>query len=231
MGTVRYMDCAGASTSAFGQHANRNADRFEAPARGTCAVVADGMGSVSGGGHAAEIAVRLVSSLIDRLPGETGVDRLALAVRQASDRIAHDADLDDLYRGMGCTIAACVLSEGQLVVAHAGDSRVYLVRNAELVQVTSDHCLPLPPGKSARILTRALGVPGHDLAETRCVEVHPGDRLLLATDGLYRVFVDTHMLRVIQEHASPRAAADQLVAMAKQRRNDDDATCVVVDLG
>lgn len=60
---------------------------------------------------------------------------------------------------------------------------------------------------------------------------NPGDRLLLATDGLYRMFIDPHMLRVLQEHASPQAAADQLVAMAQQRRNDDGATCVVVDLG
>lgn len=208
-------------------------------------MVADGMGSFSGGGLAAEIAVTLVPSLMARLSpggplahlmagGSTCADRLAMAIRRASECIARAADLDDLFRGMGSTIAACVLSEGRLAIAHVGHSRIYLFRNGTLTRLTIDHCLALDTESSARasVVTRALGTSGNDLlADTRSVDVHPGDRLLLATDGLHRLVSEAEMLRALDQlFDDPQHAADQLLAMARHRRGNDDATCVVAHL-
>ncbi|HEU0131241.1 MAG TPA: Stp1/IreP family PP2C-type Ser/Thr phosphatase [Mycobacteriales bacterium] len=204
--------------------------------------VADGMG-----GHAAgEVASAAVIAALEQLD-ELGVDagdpREALqdAVREANanlrDMVAADAEL----HGMGTTVTA-VLTDGDAAwLAHVGDSRAYLLREGELRQLTRDHTFVqqlVDEGRIRRedvsthpqrnVIMRALdGREGLELDLER-LEVRPGDRLLLCSDGLSGVVTDDSLAAVLGD-SSPEEAVQRLVDLALRGGGPDNITCIVAD--
>lgn len=224
---VHFFEAAGATVT--GWRSLTNADRFAASSRGDVVAVADGHGSTSGGGLAAQIAVELVPALLQRLEEPDPAKRLVEAFLRASRTIGAAADLDELYRGMGASLAVAWLVEGQVYVAHTGSVRVYLTSAGSLERLTEDHTKPTAEGAgpAAPVLTRALGARGDDAPSTRLVVPRQGQRLLLTTDGLHGPLEDEAMARGLENAADPQNAADALLAMARSKDTPDDATCVV----
>lgn len=168
--------------------------------------VADGMAAFEGGELASQRAVLgLVRSFRELAPGMTQAQRLVRAARNANYELYDMAVVVPQLRGMSTTLTAVAVNDGDMTAVHVGNSRVYLIRDGYINQLSKDHtatALALEEGREAPpsghdILTRCLGrellVP-IDLFE---IDLVRGDTVLLCTDGLYRVLEDPEMARLI----------------------------------
>ncbi len=245
---------AGAKTDT-GQRAN-NEDRYavvdtrkrQIRADGVL-IIADGMGGRSFGEQAATAAVEttedaLAELLDNRQVGEVVVaDALATALRRANSRVYALASEDDDRKGMGTTCVAAVVEGERLYVAHAGDSRAYLLRDGILRQITNDHsyvaeqvragAITEEGARSSRfrnIITRAVGIEPTLDAEVSEADVQPGDTLLLCTDGLSNIVSEEDIVRALMQSPSPQSAADRLVQMAVKGGGRDNITAMVARL-
>ena len=206
--------------------------------------VADGMGGAAGGEEASQTAVAALKATFEAHPTADG---LADAVRNANRAVWEKARSRPDLRGMGTTMTAVALVEEDgdevLAIVNVGDSRVYLLRDGVLEQLTEDHSVPeelrragrLTPEEAAHhpqrnVLTRALGI---DLdVEVDCNRVTPyrGDRLLLASDGLFNEVDHDGIASVARRQRDPDKAAAELVKLACEGGGNDNVTVVVVDV-
>jgi serine/threonine protein phosphatase PrpC len=203
--------------------------------------IADGMG-----GHAAgEVASKIVISTLEELDEDRPIGDLLTALREtvkrANDEIADQVTADDALNGMGTTLTALRFSNGQVGLAHVGDSRAYLMRAHQLSQITHDDTYVqslvdagrLTPDEAAnhprksvilRALTGASVEPDVSIREARS-----GDRYLLCTDGLTDV-VSTQTLFETLSEGDPQGCADRLVELALRGGGPDNVTCIVADV-
>ena len=208
-------------------------------------VVADGMGGHAAGEVASAVAVESLAVLDG--PGPAPEDRdhdraLTEAIATANRRIRDLVEADPRRSGMGTTVTALLWTGRGFNLAHIGDSRAYLLRNAELTQLTRDHTYvqalidegrlteserETHPARS--LLLQALGGedPVPDLAE---VPAQDGDRLLVCSDGLSGVVSAEAIRSVLLEVRDPQETADQLVDLAVQAGGPDNITCVIADV-
>ncbi len=204
-------------------------------------VVADGMG-----GHiAGEVASReAVEAMRDAYEAPGSTDDLREAVRLANGAVWRRGADDPSYRGMGTTVTAvAVIDDDKLAVANVGDSRTYLLRDEELMQLTEDHSFVQEAVRSGQLtraqaeshprrsqLTRALGV-GDDVdVDVNVIEPLTGDRLLLCSDGLWDEVGDELITMVLSGRKDPEEAASELVRWAKDAGGRDNITVIVVDV-
>ncbi len=198
--------------------------------------VADGMGGHQGGEVASSLA-------LEALLNATDGAALAQAVQDANRAVFERAGRDPALAGMGTTLTAFLADGETLRLAHVGDSRAYLLRDTELQRITTDHTVveglvekgELTPHEASihpqrSILTRAIGVEGEVLVDQASIQVRPGDRLLLCSDGLTGMVEDEHIHRILQEQQDPQAAADTLVEAANEAGGQDNVTAVVIDV-
>ncbi|APZ91839.1 Serine/threonine phosphatase stp [Fuerstiella marisgermanici] len=212
--------------------------------------VADGMGWHAAGNLASAIAINTLRASLNRLhvaaseKGRSARDRMLLdglrqTVRQANRRIFHESSEHPELSGMGTTLTAALVHDRNVWIAHVGDSRCYVVRNSELIQLTTDHNLAtllkqidpdsVDSGSGANVLWNCLG--GTDIRDLeievkQCV-LQPSDYLLLCTDGLVKHVDDEEISSVISSAATPEQACRRLVEMAKQRGGRDNITIVL----
>jgi protein phosphatase len=198
--------------------------------------VADGMGGHQGG----EVASKLALEELGRV---TEVRDLADTVREANRAVFRKASEDPNLAGMGTTLTAIMGDGAGIRVAHIGDSRLYVLRDGELTRVTTDHTVverlveegrltpeeaEMHPQRS--ILTKALGVDQEADPDDELVELEPGDRLLLCSDGLTGMIDEARIASILQSHDDPQAAADALVDAANEAGGQDNITSVVIDV-
>lgn len=133
----------------------------------------------------------------------------------------------DRDRGYVCTFSAMVIKAATAHLFHVGDARIYRVHAGGLEQLTTDHRLWLSRDESC--LTRALGI-GHQLeVDYLSVPIHPGDRFLLATDGIYEHMTEPDMARIILDSPDdPDRAARRLTETALASGSDDNLTAQIV---
>ncbi len=179
--------------------------------KGRLAIVADGMGGHEGGEIASGIAVDTVRSVyFSESVGEPHAALMA-AFREAHERIQEFAGDHPNLRGMGTTCTAAAIRDHQLFYGHVGDSRLYLIRDGSISQVTEDHSLVnrmvrqglIRPEEAAshpdrNVLTSALGTEGRvsaDFADDP-VALKRGDILLICSDGLHTAVSDQEMLNL-----------------------------------
>jgi serine/threonine protein phosphatase PrpC len=168
---------------------------------------------------------------------------LAGTIEESNRRIVARTTGDRTLRGMGTTIAAALVMDDRVAVAHVGDSRVYGLRRGALEQLTEDHSLineylkmnRLSPEEienfpHKNVITRALGMTDSVVVDTRMHDAEPGDTLLLCTDGLLTPFCDDALpatLRESLEGRSPQAACEELMKRAIPESHDN-LTAVVI---
>ncbi len=208
--------------------------------RGILLVVADGMGGYAAGEVASRTAVEAANQAYygDLLSNvENALNR---ALTTANSMVVEEANRDAERAGMGTTIAVAVIRGEELVAANVGDSRVYLLRDHHLSQVTHDHSWvaellgagKITPEEAQRhpmrnVVTRSLG--GH--AEVQ-VEVYPssplqpGDTVLVCSDGLWGM-VPAERITHILDSLSAQAAADALIVAANEAGGHDNISAIV----
>jgi len=208
-------------------------------------LVADGMGGHAAGEVASRTAVDTVHQEVRRLVHSPAGRRepfradavLNTAFLRANAVIQESADGDPDRRGMGTTLTALWCPGDQLVLAHVGDSRAYMLRKTELLQLTRDHRLMAEIGASdeeerrsplAHVLTRALGPHSEIEVDTGRVHLQDGDRLLVCSDGLYSELTDEGIVSLLHASGGPGAACRSLVGTANRMGGRDNITAVVV---
>jgi len=221
------------------------------------AVLADGMGGYNAGEVASGIAVALVTKqtreLLSRLGAVQGeqserqsiaADILSDAISHANNSIFQAASSQPQYSGMGTTLVVALLSNNHINVAHVGDSRLYRLRDEELVQLTRDHSLlqeQIDSGmitkemarrsQNKNLVTRAVGIEPAVEPEINSFEVREGDTYLLCSDGLNDMVEDDDIhLTLTSLQANLSLAANQLVQMANDNGGRDNVSVILVQV-
>ncbi len=212
------------------------------------AAVADGMGGHLGGEVAARMAVE---QLLQSFRNDRTTDGLISAVRAANDAVYSRSRSDRNLHGMGTTLtAAAIVGEGpdgqlRLALVNVGDSRAYLVNSQErrVHRLTEDHSVVEEMVRSGEltedeaavhphrhILTRALGIEAGIEPDCWELDLDPGSRLLLCSDGLTNELAEQEIAEVLVGEADADKAASELVRRALNRGGTDNVTVVVLDV-
>src|ERR1017187_9156677 len=178
-------------------------------ARAPVFVVADGMG----GAQAGEVASRLAIEAFQRELPESGTpeQRLADCVRAANRKIYEISRTEHERAGMGTTLTAAYLDDGDLAIAHVGDSLAYLFRDQTLKRLTEE---PAAEHPQRSIITRALGPEPEVEVDTWTYPVRAGDVLLLCSDGLTSMINEKQIAQILASMPGLERAAEGLIAAA-----------------
>ncbi|MBV8909990.1 MAG: type VI secretion system-associated protein TagF [Gammaproteobacteria bacterium] len=223
--------CESAAVSDVGRERGENQDAFvERPQEGFW-LVADGMGGHQSGGFASQLIAQATSAI--ELPGDvaTMANACAQALQNANAQLRQRAAAEPGFDA-GSTVVALCLREEAGIVAWAGDSRLYRLRESALEQLTRDHNVANEsPGSAtaedAHVITRAVGgTTVLDLDQQRFA-VREGDRFLLCSDGLYAELTEREIAESLAD-GDCAAAAHSLVTRALDRGGKDNITVIVV---
>ena len=203
--------------------------------------VCDGVGGAARGDIASSTAIQQLRKL-DEKPTDDLLGQVAGAIHRAHDRIGELVEEDPALNGTSTTATVALFDGERLGMGHLGDSRAYLFRNQELRQLTKDHTFVqtlIDEGRitedEARVhphrnlILRALDGMGDTEPDLFYVELEPGDRLLLCSDGACGV-LDAGRLADILRGGSPDYAAVELVRASLEAGSTDNVTCLVADV-
>lgn len=218
-------------------------------------VVADGMGGHVGGEVASRTVADGVLEFIRATaidPDKTwpfGIDpelsqpanRLQVAIRCANQKLADLVSTDAALGGTGATVSAALFAEDRLIVSNLGDCRAYLARGGQLFQITRDHsyvaeqvALGLLDSEEARhhplrhMVTRAVSGEAGIFVDTWEVQVEPGDRVLLCSDGIHGLLSEAELSTLATAEATLDDICHQIVEAAKREGGTDNSTVILV---
>ena len=219
-----------------------NEDAYTILERDHLFVIADGMGRHAAGEVASQLCVEAIGEcfntskfdtrfMLNSLPKRA--NRIRSAILVANERILAAAQDNEAYAGMGTTVVSGYFSPNnqRVYIAHVGDSRCYRVRDAELLQVTMDHTLGAAgiTGKSASVLSRAVGVEENVDVDVAMESPLPGDIYLLCSDGLSRMVSDEDILAIVNANATDLDAATKtLIDKANASGGRDNITTILI---
>jgi len=214
-------------------------------AGGRLFVVADGMGGHAGGDVASAMAIKRIAETDIQYPSARDAEfALRSALLAANTLLAETVFDHQELTGMGTTVSAILRVGDEAAIAHIGDSRIYLLRDDELTQITADHTFVqrlvdsgrITPEEAAvhprrSVLMRVLGdVDASPEIDTTVHDLRPGDRWLLCSDGLSGYVTDDKMFTVLTTIPDPDAAAHRLVKESLDQGAPDNVTVIVVDI-
>lgn len=211
------------------------------------AIVCDGMGGANGGNIASTMAVDSLSASLksgyrDNMNDSSVRNLLDSAVNSANIRVFDKSRENSELRGMGTTVVICLIIGEQLYIAHAGDSRAYILRDGNLTQITRDHSIVqsmIEEGKLTadeakfhprkNVITRALGVEESINPEFNIYDLIKNDMLLLCTDGLSN-FIEPNDIKAILLNEKLDDPTLQLIETANKNGGGDNITAVVAKI-
>jgi serine/threonine protein phosphatase PrpC len=205
-------------------------------------IVADGMSSPAGGEVASRITVEtLPAALREALSANPEpndprslADAMRVAMRAANDAVSKHSRANPELKGMGTTCIAVALHQDVAVIGNVGDSRLYLLRNGELTQKSHDHVFVQAIGQKGafgNVVTRGIGLSGMVEVDVELMRLHPGDTLLLCSDGLTDLVSNAEIARLLGSSPDVQAVTDSLVETANENGGVDNISTVVVRYG
>ena len=236
-----------AARSDVGMIRSGNEDNHDSSVNSTRGVfiVADGMGGHAAGEVASLMAVQTVmqelAELRDIDEAGKGAARLAESLRMANRNI-HDRTLSESDKqGMGTTASVLVLDENKYLIGQVGDSRVYLLRDGKLHQLTKDHSYVqeqvdagfLTPEQAkyhpySNVITRCVGASNDVEPDVYKGDAKAGDVFLVASDGLTGMVDDRRIHTLLMSRAEPERKVHSLISEANGRGGLDNITAIVV---
>jgi serine/threonine protein phosphatase PrpC len=249
------MDIVFGAKTDVGLKREHNEDSLCADPKLGLFIVCDGMGGRNAGEIASGLAVEIIQKHMSDAHASEALpligaanpklsphtNRLASAVRLANQVVNGASQSKPGQSGMGTTVVCALLNGPMLSVAHAGDSRIYLVRGENIHALTADHSLVAEQvrqgilteeqaEKSAQknIVTRALGVEESLQVDLDEIELVKGDVILLCSDGLTKGVKPVEIMRVLREEKEPQAACDRFIKLANAAGGEDNTTVIVI---
>jgi protein phosphatase len=209
-------------------------------------IVADGMGGHAAGEVASEMAVAIIAEELAGLESADAPDalqRVADALRRANEAIYRRTVLESDKQGMGTTASVLLVSDAGYVIGQVGDSRVYVLRDGVLRQLTKDHSYVqeqvdagfLTPEQAryhpySNVITRCVGANDSVEPDVFTGAIQAGDVFLVASDGLTGMVDDRRLQQLLASNAQPRRVVDALIAEANGRGGLDNITAVLVQV-
>ena len=209
-------------------------------------IVADGMGGHAAGEVASEMAVQIVSkelATLRELKGDEAASRVASALRAANRAIFQRTMQEVDKQGMGTTASVLLLAEDRYLIGQVGDSRIYLLREGTLRQITKDHSYVqeqvdagfLTPEQAryhpySNVITRCVGAGEAVEPDVYAGAVRTGDVFLVASDGLTGMVDDRRLQQLLASKAGPGRIVDSLIAEANGRGGLDNITAIIVQV-
>jgi len=225
-----------------------NEDNFSVKARGDRGlfIVADGMGGHAAGEVASEMAVQTIERELEalkELDEGLATERLTEALRKAN-RTIHDRTIAEVDKqGMGTTASVLLIWDTHYLIGQVGDSRVYLLRDGALSQLTKDHSYVqeqvdagfLTPEQAryhpySNVITRCVGASPDVEPDVYRGEVKIGDLFLVASDGLTGMVDDRRLQILLMSRAEPDRKVHALISEANGRGGLDNITAIVVQV-
>lgn len=210
-------------------------------------LVSDGVGGRAGGEVASRYVSKALPARLGRVLEEGGchslaacADQLTLGVRQVSRQLFDHALKMPGLAGMTATLAMLLRLGREAYVAHLGDSRVYLLREGALECLTQDHTVVdsllamgdlsqtqagRHPGRHQ--LTRCMGMARDPMPDVQLLDILPGDRFLLCSDGVSKPLGDARLRDILSRDGMPNTIAHALLEAVAEAKGRDDATAVV----
>lgn len=222
-----------------------NQDDYHIDPDGRFFIVADGMGGHAGGQEASKLATEAIQAHLDehwqsQVASEELIEQ---AFYKANQSILQDQQNHPERPDMGTTAVVFMFRQGQSWCAHVGDSRLYRLRSSKLEQITEDHTWvaramkagDLTPDQARthqwrHVLSQCLGRKDLQQVDVQMMDVQPGDRLLLCTDGLTEELSDNLISSYIQPRLDGEEAAAMLIESAKEKGGRDNITVVIVEV-
>lgn len=206
-------------------------------------IVADGMGGHNAGDYASKYAVETIKEEVARSFEKNPVKILGKAIEAANSHIRQKAMERAEFRGMGTTVvAATCLKDKYLEVANVGDSRLYVVNDRKIEQITTDHSLVEEMVRNGgldreaarrhpdkNIITRAIGAEDTVTADFFTVELEPGDTVLMCSDGLTNMLEDEEIHMIMSSQDGVERKAEELVKAANYNGGRDNIAVIVIE--
>ncbi|HIS46007.1 MAG TPA: Stp1/IreP family PP2C-type Ser/Thr phosphatase [Candidatus Scybalocola faecigallinarum] len=203
-------------------------------------IVADGMGGHKAGDYASRMSVENFVDYIQQAPPDAPIRIVDDGIHYANELVMEKAQQYSELNGMGTTFVAAFIVDKTLYVANVGDSRLYLI-DSEINQVTEDHSyvgamvrageITAEEAKhhpDKNIITRAIGASWDIRVDFFEVDLEPGDKILMCSDGLSNMVDDEKLLDIIS-NTEIEAAVEALINEAKANGGLDNITAIVID--
>ncbi len=204
------------------------------------AVVADGMGGHNAGEIASSEAINAIKDVAQK--NESDAKEMLIEAINAANSVVYKMSQDQqTLFGMGTTITACLISDTKVTAAQVGDSRLYLIRDNMILQITKDHSLVemlIENGTITKedakhhpqknVITRAIGTDSTVEADIYEFSIDVGDIILLCSDGLVNMVEDEKILSIIKKTRNFENTADKLVHEAENAGGNDNITVILI---
>ena len=209
-------------------------------------IVADGMGGHQAGDTASQLAVTGLGSSWEQTALETQEEVarwLVSAIQKENKEIYEEGNTHPEKFGMGTTIVTAVILKDEMLVAHVGDSRGYIIRDQAIKQLTSDHSLVNELVKTGEItsamaqrhpkknvLLRSVGVPGEVDVDVSVFAVKNQDYILLCSDGLSNMLSDREIKQIILNRSTLSDKVNHLIEEANEAGGNDNITVLLINV-
>jgi serine/threonine protein phosphatase PrpC len=245
MRTVSALKAAGDSDP--GLHRDVNEDRFHVDVSRGLFLVVDGVGGQAAGGKAADIALTMLRTRLERETGPV-VDRVREAIAIANNEIHRVARLRPEWNGMACVLTVVVVDEARAIVGHVGDTRLYKLRGDRIEKITNDHS-PVGEREDSQEISeleamrhprrnevyRDVGSEPHQPDDPDFVDVHdipfePDAAFMLCSDGLTDLLESSSLQQIVRQFAGePQRIVRALIDAANTAGGKDNISVVYVE--
>ena len=226
---------------------SNNEDRFYFDADRGIFLVIDGIGGHAAGEKAADVALSMVRSRLERETGSAG-ERIREAITVANNEIFRLARTNAEWNGMACVLTVTVVEDGSAVIGHVGDSRLYKIRGGRIQKITHDHS-PVGEREDSSDLSEAeamrhprrnevyrdAGTEEHTPDDPEFIELirvpfEDDSALLVCSDGLSDQVTSAELLRTVERAAgNPEVAVHDLISAANRAGGKDNVSVVLVE--
>lgn len=229
--------------SVIGMRRTNNEDAIYINEQKNLYLVADGMGGCNAGEVASSTAISaFVEAMENAENGET-LDKMMSAIAQCNKKVYQKSRENVEFLDMGTTLVAVTVENEKMFIVHVGDSRVYLFRENNLQQITTDHSYVMELVKiggitreeaevhpKRNIITRAIGIREEVEADTVIEDVKQGDKILLCTDGLSNMVSKGEMTKILIEQCSTEEKVKKLVVLANEKGGLDNISLILIEI-
>lgn len=225
---------------------DHNEDFLYIEADGRLMILADGMGGHRAGETAARLGVEAAHKFLHQhMPDAASASRMVRQKLKQAMLAAHAAIVDQAganteLGGMGAVMIIAVLCHNRLYTCHVGDVRAYLWSKGKLQQITQDHSLVAELVKLGRLhkdemhnhplrnqVLQALGQQEAPAPENHSPRLHPGDQILLCSDGLWESIDDSAMAQILSKEENAEYEANLLLQQALKNRGQDNISLIL----
>ncbi len=206
-------------------------------------LVADGMGGCNAGEVASSTAISAFVKAMENAENGEILDKMMSAVAQCNKEVYQKSRENIEFLDMGTTLVAVTIENEKMFVVHVGDSRVYLFRENNLQQITTDHSYVMELVKigsitreeaevhpKRNIITRAIGIREDVEADTIIEDMKQGDKILLCTDGLSNMVSKGEMTKILIEQCSTEEKVKKLVVLANEKGGLDNISLILIEI-